>query len=270
MKKWSFVFLIFCTYSVFAGATDNLRISDSRSLSMGGNGAAHSPFFNPALLALRTQKELRLDYYNRYSLKELSTISGGFCYPNRILPAGFHVASFGYDQYRESLFRFSAGKRLNTYWALGVSVEYALLQSELFETDASRLSTDIGLSLCPEDDWLITLSVINFPSVSLGGEEVDNERIATYLLEMNVNWMIVDNVLITGGAAHCRETPFSASLGMEYLLFGDFRLRAGIRTVPFLPSLGIGCRFSAVTADVVAIYHPVLGACTGLGLSYSF
>jgi hypothetical protein len=237
---------------------------------MGGNGVSHSTLFNPALLALQTRKELRVDYYNRYSLKELATVSGGFCFPNEALPAGLHIASFGYDEYRESLFRLSVGKRLNPFWTVGVSVQYALIQSELFETDAARLSTDIGATCRPVDNWLITLSVINFPSVSLNSENVDNERIAPYLVEVGVNWQMIDNLLITGGVAHNKETPFDASLGMEYLPLTDFHFRAGLRTFPFRPSLGMGYRFAGLTADVVMIYHPVLGVSTGLGLSYSF
>jgi hypothetical protein len=237
---------------------------------MGGNGVSHTPLFNPALLALQEWKELRVDYYNRYSLSELATISGGFCFPNGILPFGLHIASFGYDEYRESLFRFSAGKRLNTYLTLGVSVQYALLQSELFETDASRLSTDIGATFRPVDNWLITMSVINFPSVSLNSENIDSERIASFLIGMGVNWQVINNLLMTGGIAHNKEIPLDASLGMEYLPYTDFHLRVGLRSSPFRPSLGFGYHFSGLTAEVVMIYHPVLGVSTGLGLSYSF
>ncbi|MDR1676321.1 MAG: hypothetical protein LBR86_07630 [Tannerella sp.] len=251
-------------------ARDNLRFPDTRTLGMGGNGATHAVLFNPALLALLERKEVRTDYFNRYAMKELATVSGGFCFPNRILPAGLHVASFGYDEYRESMFRLSAGKRLNAFWTLGVSVQYALIQSELFESEASRLSTDIGASFQPADNWLITCSAINVPSVSLNSEEVDSERIGTYLIELGVNWQLVDNLLITGSMAHSKETRRSGSLGMEYRLYGDFHLRTGVRTSPFRPSLGAGYRFAGLMADVAMIYHPVLGISTGLGISFSF
>ena len=106
----------------FAKATDNLRIPDVRTLGMGGIGAAHSALFNPSLLAIKTESELRIDYYNRYSLKELATVSGGLCFRNEVLPLGLHIASFGYDAYRESMFRFSAGKLLNANLSLGISL----------------------------------------------------------------------------------------------------------------------------------------------------
>jgi hypothetical protein len=237
---------------------------------MGGLGSAHSVLFNPALLAVRTTSELRIDYYNRYSISELATVSGGVSFLNDVLPAGFHVASFGYDAYRESMFRFSAGKQLNTGLALGISVQYALLQSELFETTASRLSTDIGLAWRFVDNWLITASVINFPSISIRSEEVDNERIASWMGEIGINWYVIDNLLITGGVMRNKETPLGAAIGMEYQPFSDFHLRVGLKSAPFRPSIGIGYRFSKIMADIVMLYHPVLGVSTGLGLSYSF
>ncbi|MDR1454579.1 MAG: hypothetical protein LBJ01_02905 [Tannerella sp.] len=254
----------------YTPARDNLRLPDTRTLGMGGNGVSHAVLFNPALLALQERKEVRTDYFNRYGVKELATVSGGFCFPNRILPAGLHVASFGYDEYRESMFRLSAGKRLNAFCTLGISVQYAFIQSELFESDASRLSTDIGASFQPVDNWLITCSAVNLPSVSLNSEEVDTERIGTYLIELGANWQFIDNLLITGSMAHTMETGWSGSLGMEYRPYNDFHLRTGVRTSPFCPSLGAGYRFAGLTADVVMIYHPALGISTGLGLSCTF
>jgi len=270
MKKRLVVCCCCSLICLLVHATDNLRIPDIRTLGMGGIGTAHSALFNPALLAIRTESELRLDYYNRYSLKELGTVSGGLCFHNELLPMALHIASFGYDAYRESMFRFSVGKQLNMKLALGIGVQYALLQSELFETGASRLSTDIGVSFRVVDNWLITASVINFPSIIINSENIDSERIATWAAEVGVNWNVLNNLLITGGVMRNRETPIGASIGMEYRPFPDFHLRAGLKSAPFRPSLGIGYRLAAFSADVVMIYHQVLGISTGLGLSYTF
>lgn len=270
MRKSLTICLLLCVSPLFITATDNLRSSDVRTLGMGGQGVTHTPLFNPALLATAVRKELRFDYYNRYSLKELATISGGFVFPNKLLPAGIHIASFGYDEYRESLFRLSLGKQLNSWCSLGIGIQYALLQSDLFETDASRLSTDIGLTLHTVDNWLIGLSIINFPSISLGDEEVDNKHLSPFLLQAGFNWRFINNLLITAGAAYTEKTPFSASAGVEYIPFDDFQLRIGFRTAPFCPSIGASYRISIVMADVVMIYHPVLGISTGIGLSLSF
>ena len=270
MNKRVAIIISCCILCCLSKATDNLRMPDIRTLGMGGIGTSHSTLFNPSLLAIRTESELRIDYYNRYALKELATISGGLSFCNHVLPLGLHIASFGYDAYRESMFRFSAGKLLNDNLALGISLQYALLQSELFETTASRLSADIGAYWRIVDNWLITASVINFPSKVINSENIDSKRIASWAIEIGINWQIINNLLITGGVMRNDETPLGAAFGIEYQPFTDFQLRVGLSSAPFRPSLGMGYRFSMITADVVMIYHSVLGISTGLGLSYSF
>jgi len=270
MKKLFIVNLLLYLCFFQIQAMDNLRSADVRTLGMGGNAVVHSSLFNPALLARYMQKEVRLDYYNRYSLKELATVSGSFSFPNKILPTGLHVASFGYEQYRESLFRLSLGKQLNNWCSLGIGLQYALLQSDLFETDVSRLSTDIGIALHPVENWLIGLSIINFPSIALSDENADKKHITPFLLQAGINWQFINNMLITAGASYTEEVPFSASLGMEYMAFTDFHLRMGVKTAPFCPSIGAGYRISKLMTEIVMLYHPVLGASTGIGLSFSF
>ena len=88
---------------------------------------------------------------------------------------GAHLASFGYDEYRESMFRFSVARRLSRLWSLGVSLQYILLQSELFERDMARIAVDVGADFHPSDDWLIAVSVMNFPSVSLEDRETNSK-----------------------------------------------------------------------------------------------
>ena len=50
MKSISLFVLFWASINIHA--VDNLRISDIRSLGMGGNGVTQSVLFNPALVAL--------------------------------------------------------------------------------------------------------------------------------------------------------------------------------------------------------------------------
>ena len=59
---------------------------------MGGNGVTQSVLFNPALVALYTDKVLHLEYFNRYGVKELGTVGIGFVYPNPLLSAGVDIS----------------------------------------------------------------------------------------------------------------------------------------------------------------------------------
>lgn len=269
MKK-EVLIIVLGTVCCFAGATDRLRPADTRTAGMGGQGVTLSSLLNPSLPAMMPKREVRTDYLNRYNIKELGTLSGGLCYPNTLLPFGAHVASFGYDEYRESMFRFSVARRLSRFWSLGVSLQYVLLQSELFERDVARIAVDVGAAFHPSDDWLIALSVINFPSVSIGERETNGKNPTMRRVLLGMNYWVAEKVLFLVGMETCKEVPFSFSAGMEYEAFSDFRIRSGISTHPFLPSAGVSYTLVGLTADVAFWYHPVLGAGSGFGLSFSF
>lgn len=269
MKK-EVLIIVLGTVCCFAGATDRLRPADTRTAGMGGQGVTLSSLLNPSLPAMMPKREVRTDYLNRYNIKELGTLSGGLCYPNTLLPFGAHVASFGYDEYRESMFRFSVARRLSRFWSLGVSLQYVLLQSELFERDVARIAVDVGAAFHPSDDWLIALSVMNFPSVSIGERETNGKNPTMRRVLLGMNYWVAEKVLFLVGMETCKEVPFSFSAGMEYEAFTDFRIRSGISTHPFLPSAGVSYTLVGLTADVAFWYHPALGAGSGFGLSFSF
>ena len=90
MKSISLFVLFWASINIHA--VDNLRIPDIRSLGMGGNGVTQSVLFNPALVALHTNKVLHLEYFNRYGVKELGTVGIGFVYPNPLLSAGVDIS----------------------------------------------------------------------------------------------------------------------------------------------------------------------------------
>ncbi len=270
MKKITILILFVWFARLSVNAIDNLRIPDLRTLSLGGGGATETPLCNPALLALRTQNRLYVNYYNRYSVSELATVSGGFYYRNNIIPTGIEITSFGYDEYRESLFRLSMSKQIAEKWSLGVAFQYTFLQSELFEESSGRISADIGFSYRPVENVLTGLSILHFPSVKTGDKNVDNKHIASYSVLFGCNWDIANTVLITGSLEHSEEETITGSFGMEYKPFDDFKIRTGIRTAPLRPALGIGYHIAGFDADIGMVYHAVLGISTGIGIAFSF
>jgi hypothetical protein len=251
-------------------AKDNLRIPDLRTLGMGGSGVTETALFNPALLAVQEKNRLFANYYNRYSVSDLATVSGGFHFHNDILPAGLDITSFGYDGYRESLFRLSFGKYLAERFSLGVSVQYALLQSELYQESTGRVSADVGLTYRPVDNLLVGLSVLHLPSAHIGDKNIDNRHIAPYSMHLGVNCSILDNMLIAGSMGYNEEDGVTGAFGVEYTAFEDFSIRAGLHSAPFSPSLGVGYKIYSIQADVGMVYHPVLGVSMGMGIGYSF
>ena len=270
MRTAILMILLGSCINVSVKAIDNLRIPDLRTLSLGSGGATESSIYNPALLAVGTQSRLYANYYNRYSVSELASVSGGVYYLNDILPAGLDIASFGYDQYRESLFRLSAGKRIAEKWTVGIAVQYAILQSELFEETSGRISSDIGITFRPVENVLTGLSILHLPSVKTGDKNIDNEHIAPYSIHFGFSWKVINTVLITSSVNNSKESTVAGTFGMEYSPFDDFKIRAGINSSPLRPSLGVGYRIAQIDIDVGMIYHSILGVSTGVGVSFSF
>ena len=253
-----------------AAAIDNLRIPDLRTLSLGGGGVTETPLYNPALLATLSRHKLYANYYNRYSVSELATVSGGIFLVNDFLPAGFEITSFGYDEYRESLFRLSLGKQIAEKWTVGVAIQFMLLQSELFEQSSGRISSDLGITFRPVENVLTGLSILHLPSVKVGDKTIDNKHIASYMIQTGFNWQVMNAVLITGTADYCEEDALGGSFGVEYMPVEKFSIRAGLRSSPLKPSFGVGYQLADIHFDVGMLYHTVLGVSMGFGISFSF
>lgn len=265
---WLFVILfIQTTYSL--SAIENLRLPGMRSMGLGQNGLISTSLFNPALIALSDQKEIQIKYYNRYGLAELQTIGGSFLYPNHFLPASIDISSFGYDEYRESMFRFAVGKRITERWTIGISVQYAMIQTLLLDEHYSSLSTDIGIAYLLSDKTRIGVSLLNMPSIFFGDEAGVNSFM-DYYFRVGLQWGIIDDLSVIGSVGTDNKKSITGSLGVEYELLQSFYIRAGINTSPLLPSFGIGYSFSSLTVDMAAVSHTVLGISTGISITYSF
>lgn len=159
-----------CLYAV-----NNLRLPGVRCMGMGECGVVQSALFNPAVVALDNYKSFDINYFNYYGLKELGTVGLSVSYPNNLLSAGVNISSFGYDRYRESMFRVFLGKSLTEKWTAGISIQYTFLQTELVEEKPQYLSTDVGILFIPVEKLLIGMLIQDFPSVSIQEKEIDIE-----------------------------------------------------------------------------------------------
>lgn len=271
MKKYVFIVFLWIQITGELCSTNNLRIGDIRSMSMGGNEVTQTPHFNPSLLTEFSSMKVGLHYSNRYQLKELSTISGNFYYPNSFLSAGLHISSFGYDSYRETMFRLLMAKALNDQWSLGISFQYGLLETELWEHNSSgQISTDIGIHYKPVNNWLIGLLIMNFPSISLSHKIVDSKELTNYLIQIGFQWRVMNDVLIAATLESGEEVFITPHFGIEYTPYDTFSIRMGMKGPALLPSFGIGYSYSHFTVDISAVYHSVLGFSNGISVKYQF
>ncbi len=190
------LFLLGIVHSTTTIGQTNLRFNDIRSLGMGGNGVVHSVLSNPACLSLSTTQSIGFHYFNKYQLKEVSAVSGIYENPVCALPFALHLSTFGYDKYRETLFRLALSKTLSSRWVIGVSFQYALLQTELYDEEAKKLSTDLGMVFIPTENLLIGLSITDLPAVRLDEKNVHIEDFNYYSIQSGIQWTFINNLLI--------------------------------------------------------------------------
>ena len=268
MKQLFLCFLLGISPCLYA--VNNLRLPGVRCMGMGECGVVQSALFNPAVVALDSYKSFDINYFNYYGLKELGTVGMSFSYPNNLLSAGVNISSFGYDRYRESMFRVFLGKSLTEKWTAGISIQYTFLQTELIEEKPQYLSADVGILFIPVEKLLIGVLIQDFPSVSIQKKDIDIESFMSYSLQIGFQWEVINNLLITGNMETNKQATLTGSVGLEYQLYKQFYVRAGMKATPLLPTIGIGYCFLGFTVDVATVYHSVLGISTGIGLKYSF
>ncbi len=268
MKK-ALLFLAALSVSV-AFASDNLRVPNIKSLSMGGSGVVLDALSNPSMMEWAKDRSVGIEYFNRYGLKELGTVQGYFLFPNPYLSAGMHLSSFGYEQYRMVMGRCLLSKRLNKWWSLGIAFQYAGLQSELYEESPARISIDMGVVYKPFENLLMALSVKDLPSFRLSAKDIDINEFKSYRVEVGFNWQVMNDLWITSFGAVDDQHDVMAGAGMEYKAYSCFTFRAGVQTLPLLPTLGVGFCCYGFQLDIAAIWHPELGINSGVGLSYAF
>lgn len=266
---------LYCLFGSLLGSVlpleaENLRQPSLPALGMGNSGVVLSSSLNPALLPLSTGKSIDLSYLNRYLVKELGTLSLGFDYAGKRMSTGLRITSFGYDEYRETLFRLALGKQLGNHWSLGIGIQYAMVHSVLWEHTPSRLSTDVGVIYKPVDKLWIGLSITDLPSVLINQQNVDLDSFKSYSVQLGFRYEVINHTLITVYTGMREQHRLTGGLGLEYEVLNCFYLRGGLQVAPLLPTFGFGCLWRSFQIDAATVYHPVLGVSLAAGLRFTF
>ncbi len=82
MKK-ALLFLAALSVSV-AFASDNLRVPNIKSLSMGGSGVVLDALSNPSMMEWAKDRSVGIEYFNRYGLKRVGHGSRIFPFPESL------------------------------------------------------------------------------------------------------------------------------------------------------------------------------------------
>jgi hypothetical protein len=250
-------------------ATDWLRVPDVRSMRVGGNGVMLSSAVNPALTAEEERRGAAVSAFDRYGVSGLATLTAAVMLPNERLPVAIHLATFGYDAWREWMLRGAVGRRLSERLSLGAAVQYVALQADLFDERAASLSADVGLRFAPNERCALGLTLMNVPRAAIG-ERTSTGSSSDWAVQAGGEWNLTNDLRLLASVGKGRRSPWGGNVGAEYVAAENLRIGAGISAAPLLPAIGVGYDGRRFAVDVAATVHPVLGTSWGLALAVHF
>lgn len=267
-RKYKCLIFIFLTGYVWpATAVDNLLPESVAARGSGLRGVAESPEANPAVCGLLVRKTGVLSYFNRFLMKETGTVQAAFFRPGPVLGSGVSAAIFGSGLYRDHRFTISLSKRIRERWSAGLSLNYRFLHLSGIEEKPACLSAAFGACFRPDERWSFGVVCRNGPAVPIGGAF---REMTGFSVAAGVSWRFLPAFVLAGEWEAGRDLPFQGGIGCRYRLSPVWTVRTGVHTEPLTPYAGLGCTWGAVSCDLVACYHPVLGAGVGMSLSCSF
>jgi hypothetical protein len=256
-----FILLIIQSLYLSASATGKLTSTDARSFALGNLHALSREFINPASLSFQTAKQLSFSVLNQFEMKELNTVYLQGKYPNRYLDAGFTFSHYGYADYRIIQTQAGLSKKILPGLSLGVNLLY-YRESSIWEENArNRLSSDIGI--CYRLNSSIELAFLaenilhTFPN-------------SCWNLSGGMGYEALKNCFLLVEASYGAINPFNLSLGVEYELVKELKVRAGTQIILKIPSFGVGYQWNKWVIDAGFSLHPVLGASSIIGVNYRF
>ena len=262
-----FLGLFFCM-NIPCKALDVYQFINARTAAMGDCVSVLPAFANPSGYAFCELRQVSLHYLNRYGIKELSTYAGSFNFPNSYLNVGAYISRYGFKAYNENLFSVNLYRKLSSFLALGVRVNYLNIHYSDTEPNKSLFTADIGVLARPADKLTLSVLAVNPFLVKMKSDSKKME--IPVVLSLGASYEILPALLMCAEVEKDFSYPVVCKVGMEYLPIRQLSLRAGMYGKPFTPSFGVGLQLSFFSLDLAFSRHPVLGFRSSCDVSFSF
>lgn len=262
-----FIGLFICT-NIPCKALDVYQFVNSRAGAMGDCVSVLPGFANPSGCAFDETRFVSLHYLNRYGIKELSTYAGSFNFPNKYLNVGAYVSRYGFKAYNETLASVNLYRKLSSFLALGVRVNYLNIHYSATDPNKSLFTADIGVIARPVDKLTLSVLAINPFVVKLKSDSRKMEM--PVALSLGASYEVLPVLLMCAEVEKDFSCPVVCKVGMEYVPVSQLSLRAGMYGKPFTPSFGVGLNLSFFTLDLAFSRHPVLGFRSSCDVAFSF
>ncbi|MEN3039218.1 MAG: hypothetical protein ABDI07_08745 [Candidatus Kryptonium sp.] len=222
-------------------------------------------FYNPAGLANLRNREISFSYIPaKFGLSELSEKSFAFYEPSLPVKIGFGFKIFGFELYKENIFKFSIAYGFEIF-NFGLNLNYNFVSIKNYGK-AGAFSADFGFFSKSLKFARFGFVLKNLISGRIGQakESLPKE------IEFGFAFLPYDNLMISV-SAH-KEMNFRESLkyGLEYTIADILILRFGLSNYPIQYSGGIGVKFFVFQLDYGVNNHQSLGLTHQITLTAKF
>jgi hypothetical protein len=264
MFKVSLFLMVFSSVSLagFDGLPSGPRIGGMGGTCTAVTGDIWAAVHNPALLNRAKGWDGSVTCMpGQFGLDELTHVAAGLM--TGVGPGGAAISlrSFGFELYRELTVTASVGCPFGPVGA-GISVRYYSVAISSYGS-ASTLGLDAGctIELINGLTWGCALMNLNSPTIGSSREPVPRSFSSGVAMELFPYGLIAIDY---SKEESCVPT---LSVGLEYAVLGEWKLRCGLSDVPGLLAAGVGVRLDALSFDYAASFHQELGLTHALSLS---
>jgi hypothetical protein len=234
---------------------------DVRALALGNIKALSRETANPAYLPFKERKEIGASVYDRFRIKELSTMRVYALIPNQTIDAGFLFSTYGYDEYRLIQGQAGLAKKLSPGFSIGVNLTYLREHSILESESKHGLSAGVGLYYAINESLETAFTVENL---------LHTHSLLPTLGNAGMLYHLLPDCSVLIEAASDFGKYFDVKAGIEYEISEPFTVRAGFSIQPKTPSIGFAYTGTQWKTEVAFLLHPVLGVSSAIGMAYFF
>jgi len=270
MKKLSIIFILGIFF--ITSKADNFPVGAS-SLGMANATVAvptlWSVYHNQAALAMTEGISLGLYYETRFNMQEFATKALVFSASTKRGSFGFDFTNYGFSAYSDNKLGVSYSLKLAEKISAGIQIDYFLIHQDAYYGNLSAFTGEIGIIAEPMDNMYIAAHVFNPFRAKIASYQ--DERLPT-IFRVGMAYDFNEKFKYTFEVQKDLQYSPYFKTGMQYEMLKNFMLRAGLtlNDVTVYPAFGIGYTLNNLSIDIAYENTPLLGAKTGVGLSYKF
>jgi len=180
---------------------------------------------------------------------------------------GLNITHFGFSQYYEQKFGLAYAKGFGNRLSVGLQLDYLNLFIGDIYGNTGTITFETGMIYSPVKNLFIGAHVYNPARIKIS-EDID-ETLST-VFRFGMGYYFLDRVLLTAEAEKDIDYKPDYKTGIQYMVYDEVFIRAGVASNPFKYSFGLGFGIIGAMADVSFAHIDYLGYVPQISISYNF